>query len=196
MMLVLVIPAPTSAQASGEWQIRPFAALTFGGGTTLLNLDQGAGKLKGAIGVGAGLVGEVFGWEADLGHSPWFFESDSGPQLVTESRVTTLTGNIIVGAPRTATEYTLRPYFVGGLGLMHAYAFDSLSTLTVSMTRPAFNVGGGVFGALSDRTGLSWELRHFRSMGQGEPRGQSAAPDDAAEKLSFWRANMALVIRY
>ena len=43
-------------------------------------------------------------------------------KLVSKSSVLTFTGNVIVGLPRRATEYTLRPYFVGGFGLMRARA--------------------------------------------------------------------------
>lgn len=189
--LVLALLVPSSTRAATEWQIRPFAALTFGGGTTLLDPDDATGKLKVALGVGGGLLGEVFGFDVDLCHSPGFFEA-GGLEFVSQSSVTTFTANVIVGAPRSATEFTLRPYFVGGFGLMRARTYNSLSVLQVNLTAPALNFGGGVFGSLSDRTGLSWELRHFRSVGGHPPRGQSVGP----EKLSFWRANMALVIRY
>ncbi len=54
---------------------------------------------------------------------------------------------------------------------------------------PAIDLGGGVTGFLSDRIGVSWDVRHFRSVG-GKTRGLSFG----REQLSFWRANMALVI--
>jgi hypothetical protein len=188
--LLLGLAAPSTAGAQTEWQVRPFGSLTFGGGTTLNDPDHASGKLKVAIGVGAGLLGEVFGFDVDLGRSPGFFEA-GGQELVSRSSVTTFTGNIVIGPPRSATEFTLRPYFVGGFGVMRAHSFDGLGALDVNMTSPAINLGGGVFGALSDRTGLSWELRYFRSVGETELRGQSTGP----ERLSFWRANMAFVVR-
>lgn len=192
LALALALLASSAAWASTEWQVRPFAGVTFGGGTTLYDLDRVSGKPNVVVGVSGGLLGEVIGFEVDFGHAPGFFESGD-QHLVTNSRVTTLTGNISLGMPRSATEYTLRPYFVGGFGFMHAHVDDLYSALPVAMTRPALNLGGGVSGALSDRTGLSWELRHFRSLGgDTDPRGQSIG----SEKLSFWRANMALVIRY
>ncbi len=54
------------------------------------------------------------------------------------------------------------------------------------------DIGGGVTGFLSKRIGLGWDVRYFRSLGTGEERGQSFGP----EQLSFWRANMAVAIRY
>ena len=55
------------------------------------------------------------------------------------------------------------------------------------------DVGGGVNGFLSERVGLSWEARYFRSVGGKPLRGFSVDP--GPEQLSFWRASMALVIR-
>lgn len=189
-MLLLALSAPAAAQVSTEWQVRPFIGVTFGGSTTLNDLDQAVGSANLALGVGASLLGNVFGVEGELSHAPGFFQKGEAG-LVSSSRVTTLTGNVIVGLPRTATEYTLRPYFVGGMGVMWARAVAVLNqVLDTDMTRPAFDLGGGVSGALSNRTGLSWDIRYFRSFaGQEDPLGLGA------ERLSFWRANMALVIR-
>jgi hypothetical protein len=189
-VLLLALGAPAAAQVSAEWQVRPFIGVTFGGSTTLNDPDQAAGGASLALGVGASLLGNVFGVEGELAHAPGFFQNDEAG-LVSSSRVTTLTGNVIVGLPRTATEYTLRPYFVGGMGVMWARAVGVLNVLETDMTRPAFDLGGGVGGALSSRTGLSWDVRYFRSFaGQEDPLGKGP------ERLAFWRANMALVIRF
>jgi hypothetical protein len=190
-VLLLALGAPAAAQVSAEWQVRPFIGVTFGGSTTLNDPDQAAGGANLALGVGASLLGNVFGLEGELAHAPGFFQKGEAG-LVSSSRVTTLTGNVIVGLPRAATEYSLRPYFVGGVGVMWARAVDAFnSAVPVDMTRPAFDLGGGVGGALSNRTGLSWDIRYFRSFaGVEDPLGLGA------ERLSFWRANMALVIRF
>jgi len=190
-MLLLALSAPAAAQVSPEWQVRPFIGVTFGGSTTLNDPDHAVGGANLALGVGASLLGNVFGVEGELSHAPGFFQKgDAG--LVSSSRVTTLTGNVIVGLPRTATEYGLRPYFVGGAGVMWARAVDAFnSAVPTDMTRPAFDLGGGVSGSLSNRTGVSWDVRYFRSFaGVENPLGLEA------ERLSFWRANMALVIRF
>lgn len=189
-VLLLALSAPAAAQVSTEWQVRPFLGVTFGGSTTLNDYDLAVGSANVALGVGASLLGNVFGVEGELSHAPGFFQKGEAG-LVSSSRVTTLTGNVIVGLPRTATEYSLRPYFVGGMGVMWARAVPSFNSLApTDMTRPAFDLGGGVGGALSNRTGLSWDVRYFRSFaGVDTPLGVEA------ERLSFWRANMALVIR-
>ena len=90
-----------------------------------------------------------------------------------QNSATTLTGNVIIALPRNKTEYTLGPYFVAGLGLMHAHIEDVLGVLTVGRTMPAMDIGGGVTGNLSERIGLIWEGRYFSSIGQaGSERTQ------------------------
>jgi len=193
-LLMLALLVPCSARASNEWQIRPFVGVTFHGGTTLGNLDLagGAGDPHIVAGIGGALLGDVIGLEADFGHVPGFF----GPgalHLVSQSGVTTFTGNVVIGIPRHMTTYTLRPYVVGGFGLVHASIDDLNDVFPVRKTLPAIDVGGGATGFLSNRIGLSWELRYFRSVGGSvDPLAISPLP----EQLSFWRASMALVIRY
>jgi hypothetical protein len=193
-VLVLLLGLASPARAATEWQIRPLAGLTFGGGNSLVDLTGGGrGRTKGIVGVNGGLIGEIFGIDVDLAHAPGFFDGASQAlRLVTSSEVTTLTGSVVVGVPKSRTVYTLRPYFVGGLGVMHASADDYLAVFGATLTRPAVNVGGGATGFISDRIGLNWELRYFRSLGGGNVvNGTSFGP----ERLSFWRANMALVVK-
>lgn len=188
--LVLAVLLLQPAPARAEWQLRPFLGVTFGGGTTFFDLERAAGHPNLAIGFNGLLIGELIGIDADLGYSPGFFQS-GGQHLVTRSSATTLTGNIVIALPRRLTEFTLRPYFVGGGGLMRARINDSSKVLSVSSTLPAIDLGGGVTGFLSDWIGVSWDVRHFRSIG-GRSRGRSFGD----EQLSFWRANMAVVFRY
>jgi hypothetical protein len=191
-LLLLALLVASSAQASTEWQIRPFAGVTFGGGTTLQDLEGAAGHPHVVVGVSGALLGEVIGIDADFGYAPGFFEYGN-QHLVSRSGVTTFTGNVVIGVPRHMTAYTLRPYFVGGVGLVHARIDHFLDVLPVRKTLPAVDVGGGLTGFLSNRTGLNWELRYFRSVGGNvDPSALSVLP----EQLSFWRASMALVVRY
>ena len=146
------------------------------------------------IGANGAFLGDVIGIEADFGYAPGFFQSGDEP-LVRGNSATTLTGNVIITVPRRVTEYTLGPYFVAGLGLMHAHIDDLFDVLPVSRTLPAMDIGGGVTGFLSKRIGLNWEARYFQSVG-GKTSGIGISSLDASEQLSFWRASMGLVIRY
>ena len=57
-----------------------------------------------------------------------------------------------------------------------------------------FDVGVGVVGFLTNRVGVSWELRRFESLTRtNEDTGQTI---DGKLRLSFWRAHMAFVYRY
>ena len=191
-LLALALLLLRPALASAEWQFKPFLGVTFGGDTTLVDLEHAAGHPKLAFGISSVLLGEVIGIEGDVGHTPSFFHYGD-QHLVLQSSVTTLTGNMIIALPRHLTEYTLRPYFVGGAGLLLARSDDVLGALHVASNLPAVDIGGGVTGFLTDRIGLSWDVRHFHSIhGKGEERGLSFG----VERLSFWRANMALAIRY
>ena len=186
LTLLLLRPAPARA----EWQVRPFFGVTFGGSTTFFDLEQAADNPNLVIGFNSVLLGELIGFDADVGYAPSFFQG-GGQHLVTRSSATTLTGNVVVALPRRLAEFTLRPYFVGGGGFMVARIDDTSKVLGVSSTLPAVDLGGGVTGFLTDRIGVSWDVRHFRSFG-GKTRGLSIG----RERLSFWRANMALVFRY
>jgi hypothetical protein len=185
--LLLASPVPAAA----EWHIKPFVGLTFGGGTTFVDAEKAVGKPNPVFGVTGLLLGNVLGIEGDLARAPGFFES-GGQKLLLGSRVTTLTGNAVVALPKRMAEYTLRPYFVGGVGLMHVNIEGRLGGLTVSSTLPTADFGGGATGFLNERVGLNWEVRHFHSIGEGKIRGDSVA----GEQLSFWRATMAVTIRY
>jgi hypothetical protein len=194
-VLALALFLFSPAQASAEWQIKAFLGVTFGGGTTLLDLDHAAGSPNIVIGANGALLGNVMGVEVDLSRAPGFFQSGD-QHLVQRSSVTTLTGNVVLAPPRHLTEYTLGPYFVVGAGLMRARSNDFLGLLTVASTLPAMDVGGGVNGFLSDRIGVTWDARFFRSVGGKELRGSSLGPQQASEQLSFWRTSMGLVWRY
>jgi hypothetical protein len=186
----LLMPGPASA----EWQIKPFLGLTFGGGTTLIDPQEAAGDPNLVYGGSVQWLGNIFGVEGDVGFGPGFFESgDQVDQidLVTDSEVITLTGNVVITLPRRATEYTLRPYVAGGFGLMHVRRSDVRQVFSTN-NLAAINVGGGATGFVTDRVGLSWDLRYFRNvtgpeLGAGETFGEA--------RLSFWRATMAVVFR-
>ena len=185
----LLLFAPT--HASAEWQIRPFVGATFGGGTTLVDLDHAAGSPNVVVGVNGALLGDVIGVDVDFARAPGFFQA--GEQgLVQRSSVTTLMGNVVVAPPRHLTEYTLGPYFVVGAGLMRARSEDFSNFLSVASTLPAMDVGGGATGFLSKRIGLNWDARYFWNVGGKDLRGVSFG----TEQLSFWRATMGIVIRY
>lgn len=182
---MLLVPAAASA----EWQLKPFLGVTFGGDTTLVDLEKAATNAHLTIGVNGMLIGEIFGVEADLGHARRFFESDN--TFVASSGVTTFTGNFVAAMPRRIARYGLRPYVVAGMGVIHASKEDvGQNLLPFTTNLKTIDVGGGVTGFLSSHVGVNWDVRHFRSFG-----GQETSQSLGAEELSFWRASVALAIR-
>lgn len=183
--LLLLLPAPAFA----EWQIKPFLGVSFGGETTFIDAVEAARTPNLVVGVSGVLLGDVVGIEADFAHLPGFFQTGE-QELILGGSVTTLTGNVIVALPRKLAQYSLRPYVVGGLGLMRASVDQSGPTLSVASSFSTMDVGAGATGFLTDRIGVSWDVRYFRSLG-GENRGLSVGE----EQVSFWRATMAVAIR-
>ena len=181
-------PWPASA---ADKQIRPFVGVTFGGATTLVDLENAAGQPHVAVGVNAAWLGEIVGVEVDAANMPGFFQSRN-QHLVLGSRVTTITGNVVVAAPRRLTEYRVRPYFVGGLGVMQVRISHEFDVLPVALTTPALDLGGGAIAFVTNQLGMSLDVRRFLSLGSGQEQGVSFGE----EHLSFWRASLALVIRY
>jgi hypothetical protein len=190
--LVVVLCRPASAAA--DRQIRPLIGFTFAGSTTFLDLAHAVGKRHAVIGVDGVVLGNIFGVEVDLGRMPGFFQTTvpfGQSPVVLSSSVTTLTGSLVIAAPRKLTEYTLRPYFVAGAGGMRITQDHPLEVLPVRDTVGVYNLGGGVVGFLTNRVGVAWDVRRFSSVKGSATQGQSTGG-----RLAFWRASMALAIRY
>ena len=176
---------------AADRQLRPYVGATFAGSTTYVDPESAIGKPHPAIGATAVFLGEVFGAEVDVADAPGFFESGD-KHLVQRSHVTTLLGGVVIAAPHRMTEYTLRPYFVAGAGLMRISTTTAFGVFDVSQVTPAFDAGVGAVAFLTNRAGLSWDVRRFQSVGGGDDAGLSFG----GAHLSFWRAAMAVVIRY
>ena len=64
----------------------------------------------------------------------------------------------------------------------------------VHRTLPAMNIGGGVTGFLTQRVGI--ELGYPTFQHPARRRRDDSATASAREQLSFWRATMAVAVRY
>jgi hypothetical protein len=201
--VLLLVPAAQVVSAS-DWQIKPFFGSTFGGSTTLVQPELAtggdiSGNPKLTLGVSSFWLGEVIGIEGDVGHTSGFFNTGKGSatETVLNSGVTTYTGNLVVALPRRLTEYTLRPYIIGGAGLMHVNIEDTIAGKPVfqfgSDNLLAYDIGGGVTGFLTDHIGVSWDIRRFSAL--GGQNGILNTVENVSEHLSFWRANMSVAIR-
>jgi hypothetical protein len=193
LAVALWLSAPAAAAA--EWQVRPFIGFTFGGFTTFVDPDQAIETKNLVMGLSGGWLGEIFGFEADFGRAPGFFQVDQGrePVLVRTSAVTTLTGNVVIALPRRMAGYGLRPYFSGGAGLIHLDTFGTFGGVLHNRTLPSLSFGGGATGFLTSTVGLNWDIRRLNTLrGEGETLGNSVG----REQLSFWRVTMSVALRY
>ena len=165
--------------------------------TTFVDPEKAIETHNAVIGASGGWLGEIFGLDVDFGRAPGFFQTGetseaSEPDLLS-SAVTTLTGNVVVALPARMAGYGLRPYFSGGAGLMHVDTVGQLQILEVHRTLPTLSLGGGVTGFLTSRVGLNWDIRRLSTLRrEGETMGNSLG----REQLSFWRATMAVALRY
>jgi hypothetical protein len=181
--------------ALAQWVlIQPFIGLSFGGNTNIVDLEDATKLRKAIYGGTVTVIGRgIFGAEGDLGYIPGFFQRGDS-QLVTGSRVVTVMGNVVIAAPLRWTGDSLRPYASGGLGLMRTRVDDVLDIFTANRSLVGINVGGGAMGFFTERVGVRWDVRYFKSVSDLDEEREPVAFGTA--RLSFWRATTALVLKY
>ena len=184
----------TPQPAVAEWALTPFIGWSFGGSARIdagSARDNSSATFKRRIDYGASLVamgkGPV-GFEIDFGYSPNFFEdhtSGSGFRLTNDSRVTTLTGNVIIGAHGGP----IRPYVVGGVGLIRTNLHNVERPQDSTHNQLGMDVGGGVIGFLAQNLGLRGDIRYFRSF-------HNTSDYPTLEDFTFWRGSVGVSFRF
>ena len=159
---VLVVSAPAKARAEGY--LNPWAGVIFGS-------DAEEKKGLRSFGVSAGDTGNGLGLDVNVGYSPKPFEGSDVSVLDVMAGVT-------LGPQLGRGERTVRPYAVGGVGLLRTSVESS------SSNDFGFNVGGGFFAYFSTRFGIRGELRYYRTI-NGDELGD----------FDFMRAQFGIVIR-
>lgn len=188
---------PTSASA--DWLFTPFLGANFGGNASFGDFDDFDDEFEQRVDFGASLgwMGAgIVGVEVDFGVSPNFFEDTRGTGNFDfgDSNVTTLMGNVIVGAPIGGQSGPgFRPYGTAGVGLIRSHIsattlFDELSTNDFGV-----NIGGGVHGFFNDTIGLRGDLRYFRSLQDNEPDNEL---DLGLSNFDFWRGTVGVTFRW
>ena len=196
LLTALVVAAPRPAFA--DWQFTPFFGFTFKGNTTLVDLEDAVGRTHWNFGGAVTVLGRwPIGAEAYFVYTPGLFNHKGvgGPPTldagIDSSRSFAFMGNAVLAAPRSWNEYGLRPFISGGLGALHATEIDKTTVFTVKRTIPAYNIGGGAIGFLTDNTGLRFDLRFIRNLlNQDEPLAFSQKLH-----LRYWTASIGVVIK-
>lgn len=197
--------APRAAFA--EWHFTPVFGVTFAGNTTLLDVQHGTDKRHVNFGGIVSRFGNgVLGVEGIVIYTPGFFEFD-GPRdpadpavpPIDHSSTLSATGNVVLTVPKRWTEYFLRPYVSGGLGVLRAVSIDkpepagSTPVFPVRITMPGFTFGGGVIGFLSQRTGIRFDVRYHGGLQHVPP---ADVPNNGPDlHLRYMTAEIGVVIR-
>lgn len=186
---LLIAPAPAHA----DLFLAPFAGVKFGGGTSIFDLELAAGQAKTTIGASAFQLSDaILGYEVTFGYVPQYFKSDTDlPLIKPGSYVVDLMGNVIVSLPPDVTAGGLRPYVIGGVGLIHAESADILNILQVRRTVPAFNAGVGAIGLITNNVGVRFDFRYLRSFTSDD--GSLAS---VGRRISYSRGTVGLVLRF
>ena len=197
---LVVVVSPATAAA--EWQFVPFVGLTFKGNTSIIDPEQidetlASERVHRNFGGSASyLTGGIFGLEALVTWTPGFFQQGD-LDIVETSRTVAVMGNLVITIPRRLAEYSLRPYFSGGFGLLHAKRIDQdvveEPALWVDANLFGYNLGGGAIGFFSQRTGVRFDVRYFSTV-----RPTEVDPGIALENrahLRYMTASVGVVIR-
>lgn len=200
-MAIAAAMAIAPRPASADWVVTPFVGWNAGGSadvngsngnTTTSKFEHKIDYGVSAAAMGAGAVG----FEVDFGYSPNFFETGTatnGFQFTNDSNVTTLTGNLIVGAPIGGHGGSIRPYAVGGVGLVRSNVADAAGLFDVTTKNDfGFDVGAGVMGFFAQNIGLRGDVRYFR----GFSGSSNNATGLGLSNFNFWRTSVGVSFKF
>ena len=187
--LVMCVPSRVSA----EWLLTPFAGMNWGGSATFGDVGTFDDEFekRGNFGLSFAMGEGLAGLEVDFGWSPNFFENTTGAGDFEfgDNNVTTLMANLTLGMHGAG----VRPYVLGGLGIIKTRAQHARDLFDVARTDWGFNVGGGVMGFFSDSVGVRADVRYFRSLQDEEPDDDF---DIGLTNFKFWRGTVGLTFRF
>jgi opacity protein-like surface antigen len=181
---VVALVVVTAGPARADWLITPYLGTAFGGDTSSQHVTYG--------GSAAWMSHGIVGIEIDGSLSPDLLDEDDGVILgIADSNVTTLMGSVVIGAP--IGEPGVRPYVVGGAGLIRSRVKDAAEVFDLDTNSFGVNVGGGVHALVRENVGLRADLRYFRSV-----RDANAGDDFDLElgSFDFWRATVGATFRF
>ena len=186
--------------ASADWTVTPFVGWNVGGSADVNGSDGTTrnSKFEHRVDYGVSIAGMgkgIFGAEFDFGYSPNFFKNDNDGSFdfASDSNVTTLMGNVIVGAPIGGHGGSFRPYAVGGVGLIRSSVHDAAGLFDVhSKNDFGFDVGAGAMVFFSQNVGLRGDVRYFRNFGGSSDNFTGLSVSD----FNFWRASLGVSFKF
>ncbi len=191
--LVALVAVAAPSRAAADWLFTPFIGSTFGGNAEVGGTgDSYKNEFERRLNYGATLGwmgGGIIGFEADFGYSPNFFSDASSDKfnLVGDGNVTTLMGNLVVGAPLGP----VRPYASGGVGLLKSKVDNASQFLNASRNDLGYDAGAGVM-VLGGNIGLRGDLRYFRSLQSND----NNSLDFSLGNFKFWRGTVGVTFKF
>ena len=179
---------PRAARADGFFV--PYYGAALGGSIDLVDDTRKPATWGACLG---SMSGGVFGFETDVAFSPDFY-ADSDDNLLGANSVTTLMGNVLIGAPFGGQRGPgFRPYFAAGMGLIRQRVEGIGDLVEFSANNFGYNIGGGAFIFFGKSFGVRADFRYFRNLSGDE---DSFLPSFDAGEFSFSRATAGLVFRF
>ena len=181
--ILLLTPVAASAQA----QITLFVGGNFGGDTGV-SLDESISDTSQLdYGVRLGLfTGGLFSLEFDYGHTPNFYGKGTA---FDSSSVRTFMGSLVLGFPAGP----VRPYLVLGAGMIKRtieYA-PGQGPGSVTDSRAAYDIGGGINIFFSQHVGINGDFRYFRNFTAG-----NVILDKADDKFNYARGAVGVTFKF
>ena len=194
--------APATARA--DWLFTPNIGTTFGGDAEM-GITYGASIAW----MGDGIVG----FEGDFAFTPNVFDADDNfldasffDFDLTDSKTTSVMGNVIVGIPVGGTSGAgFRPYVVGGLGWMNLKLEDNISDLEFftndndGSSSFAIDAGAGVAGLVTSNVGIRGDIRWYRGFVDDDNINERLLLEPVLDELrnvDFWRATVGATFRW
>ncbi len=172
-----------AAPARAQGFLVPYLGNNFGGDSACASLTDCQQKTLN-LGVAFGSQSGVAGFEADLGYARGFF----GDTPTGGSSVGVFMANLIVGAPAGP----VRPYVIGGVGLLKSHVdFTTSSLASTSNNNLGWDIGGGLIIGTS-HIGVRGDLRRFKTFGD---LSFGILPISGMP-LQFWRASAGLFLGF
>lgn len=202
VLLTVFLPS----RAFAEWQFAPFVGFNFLGDTNLAFTELpkrhwmfgGTARL---IGAGPFGVESLFAYVPGAFQSkpveldPFIFDTSQESETITQSNAFALMGNVVLTTPRSWSEYGLRPYVSGGMGLLHVYHNEL--TVPARANLLGYNAGGGAVGFLTDRVGLRFDLRYVSTTPHGKESSDEIVTEDTERvRVHFWTATVGVVFKF
>lgn len=197
-----VVMTAASGTAWADWIVTPFIGWNSGGsadvsgcignqcGVSTLNkfehkIDYGASLAS----VGAGLPG----FELDVGYSPNFFATNTASnnafKFTNTSNAVTVMGNLLLSGHDRA----IRPYAVGGVGLIRTNVQDFAQTFSVNTKNDfGFDVGAGVMGFFTNVIGIRGDVRYIRAF----TGSNSNVTGLGVSNFRYWRGSVGVSLKF